>query len=300
VIVWPVPVQGDGAASLIAAAIRGFDALRPGDPLPRPDLVIVARGGGSIEDLWAFNEEETVRAVAACTIPIISAVGHETDTSLCDFAADVRAPTPTAAAEIAVPVRSELLSQLGELGLRGARCAQRAHERASDLLAQSLRRLPTPDALLAPQRQKLDDLSERLPRALRSRLAHAGADLHKAAGAPRPSLLAASSRRSRERLAAVRLEKALIERRIVEGRRSLDALWRIAVQVHPNRPLERGYVRVEDRSGQVLVSAAAARKAALLRLMFGDGAVDAEVSEGVERAKRAPYSKKSGDQPKLL
>src|SRR3712207_3519858 len=137
VIVWPVPVQGEGAAAQIAAAIRGFDALVPEGPVARPDLVIVARGGGSIEDLWAFNEEEVVRAVAACSIPIISAVGHETDTSLCDFAADVRAPTPNAAAELAVPVRAELLAQVRELGLRTSRCASRSVERAGEQLQSS-------------------------------------------------------------------------------------------------------------------------------------------------------------------
>src|SRR5918998_332031 len=135
VIVWPVAVQGEGAAAQVTAAVRGFNALPD-----RPDLLIVARGGGSIEDLWTFNEEEVVRAVAESSIPIISAVGHETDTTLCDFAADVRAPTPTAAAEIAVPVRSELLAQLRELGLRSARCALRAIERSSEQLDNSARR----------------------------------------------------------------------------------------------------------------------------------------------------------------
>ena len=116
VIVWPVPVQGEGAAAKVAEAIRGFGALAPGGPVPRPDLLIVARGGGSIEDLWAFNEEEVVRAAAESPIPLISAVGHETDTTLIDHAADLRAPTPTAAAELAVPVRLELLALLDELG----------------------------------------------------------------------------------------------------------------------------------------------------------------------------------------
>ena len=300
VVVWPVPVQGDGAAAQIAAAIRGFDALPAGGPIPRPDLVIVARGGGSIEDLWAFNEEETVRAVADCTIPIISAVGHETDTSLCDFAADRRAPTPTAAAEMAVPVRAELMAQLAELGARSARCVHRAHQRAAEQLEQSVRRFPARDALLAPQRQRLDELVERLPRALRHRVSEASAELHKAAGALRPALLAASVNRARERLARVRLDKALVERRIADGRRELAALWRIAVQAHPNRPLEKGYVRVEDRDGHVLVSSGAARAAGRLRLVFGDGKVDAQVTEGVERAKRGTYAPGGSEQPKLL
>ena len=122
VLVWPVPVQGEGASSKVAHAIRGFGAIQPGGPVPRPDLLIVARGGGSIEDLWAFNEEEVVRAAAESPIPLISAVGHETDTTLIDFASDMRAPTPTAAAELAVPVRAELMELVDDLGRRSASC----------------------------------------------------------------------------------------------------------------------------------------------------------------------------------
>ena len=295
VIVWPVAVQGEGAAAQVAAAVRGFDGMAD-----KPDLVIVARGGGSIEDLWAFNEEEVVRAVAASTIPIISAVGHETDTSLSDYPAAVRAPTPTAAAEMAVPVRSELLAQLRETGLRIERCAIRARERAGEQLENSLRRFPTPETLLAPQQQRVDEMSERLPRALGGRLSHARADLGHAAGALRPSLLDAMLRRSRERLTAVRLDPRLVLRRIEDGRRSLDALWRIAAQAHPDKPLERGYARVEDRDGHTLISAAAAREAVRLRLVFADGRVDAATGDGVETARRRPYSGQKTEQPKLL
>jgi exodeoxyribonuclease VII large subunit len=293
VIVWPVAVQGEGAAAQIAAAVRGFDAMAS-----KPDLVIVARGGGSIEDLWAFNEEEVVRAVAACSIPIISAVGHETDTSLCDFAADVRAPTPTAAAEMAVPVRSDLLAQLRETGLRTARCAVRALDRSSEQLENSLRRFPARETLLAPQQQRLDELAERLPRALSGRLSHAHADLSRAAGALRPSMLDSSVRRARERLQSTRLNPALVQRRIEDGRRTLDSLWRIAAQAHPDKPLERGYARVEDREGHTLISTEAARAAVKLRLVFGDGRLDATVG-GVERPRRGSYAPRA-EQPKLL
>jgi exodeoxyribonuclease VII large subunit len=295
VIVWPVAVQGEGAAAQVAAAVRGFDAMAG-----KPDLVIVARGGGSIEDLWAFNEEEVVRAVAGCSIPVISAVGHETDTSLCDFAADVRAPTPTAAAEMAVPVRSDLLAHLREAGLRMSRCAGRAQERAAEQLDNSLRRFPAREALLAPQQQRLDEMAERLPRALGSRLSHARADLGQAAGALRPPLLEAALRRGRERLASVRLDPRLVLRRVEDGRRSLDALWRIAAQAHPDKPLERGYARVEDREGRTLISAAGARAAGRLRLVFADGKVEASAGDGVEPARRRPYSGGKAEQPKLL
>ena len=134
VIVWPVLVQGDGAAAQVANAIRGFDAIEPGGRVPRPDLVIVARGGGSIEDLWAFNEEVVVRAIADCRIPTISAVGHETDVTLADYAADVRAPTPTAAAEMAVPVRAELQELLLQRAGRMIAAANRHQALAGERL----------------------------------------------------------------------------------------------------------------------------------------------------------------------
>ena len=274
VILWPVPVQGEGAADRIAAAIQGFNAL----PEP-PDLLIVARGGGSIEDLWAYNEEALVRAVAGSAIPVISAVGHETDTTLCDFAADVRAPTPTAAAEIAVPVRSELLAQVRDLGARAERCARRTAERSAEQLAALLRHWPEREALLAPQRQSLDDLAERLPRGLRGRLDRARGEFGHAAGAFRPGLLAAAHRRARERL---------------------EALWRIAQAAHPERPLARGYALVKDRRGTVLTSAAGSRTAQLLTLRFHDGEVDAAVGDTVERPRPRAYPKGKGDQPKLL
>ncbi len=270
VMLWPVPVQGEGAAAKIAAAIAGFNAL----PAP-PDLLIVARGGGSIEDLWAFNEEEVVRAVAVSGIPVISAVGHETDTSLTDFAADRRAPTPTAAAELAVPVRGELLAQVRDLGARAERCARRGLERALERLEICMRGWPERDNLLSPQQQRLDELGDRLPRALRGRLDRARGELGHAGGALRPGLLASAHARARERLAA---------------------LWRIAELAHPNRPLARGYARVEDRDGQTLISAAAARKARRLRLIFHDDGVDA----AVEGAARSPSSASKVDQPKLL
>src|SRR3954462_9005240 len=161
VILWPVPVQGEGAAAKVAEAIRGFPNIDP-----RPDLLIVARGGGSVEDLWAFNEEEVVRAAADCTTPRISAVGHETDPTLIDHAADRRAPTPTAGAEIAVPVRSELYAQLSELQHRGQHCLSRRVEQARGRFDLTVCRWPEPQAIFAPMMQRVDELGDRLPRSL--------------------------------------------------------------------------------------------------------------------------------------
>ena len=168
VMVWPVRVQGDGAAEEVAAAIRGFNALPESGPMRRPDLIIVARGGGSIEDLWTFNEEIVVRAAADSMIPLISAVGHETDVTLIDFASDRRAPTPTAAAEMAVPVRSELLAEIVSLTQRSMSCWRRGQEARRTELRAAMRALPSADALLQNPRQRLDAAADRLPRALRA------------------------------------------------------------------------------------------------------------------------------------
>ncbi|HTG38056.1 MAG TPA: exodeoxyribonuclease VII large subunit [Sphingomonas sp.] len=276
VIVWPVKVQGDGAANEVAAAVRGFDAMPVDGPVPRPDLVIVARGGGSIEDLWAFNEEAVVRAVAGCSIPIISAVGHETDTTLCDYAADLRAPTPTAAAEIAVPVRAELVEQVTMLGLRTERCVRRYYERGAEKLAALARVLPRRDALLGPQRQRADDAGARLVRGLERRLTVARGQLDRSGAVLRP---------------------ALLDRRIERAGAALSSAARALAANDPGKPLERGYAYVEARvGGRVVADTAAARAAGALRLHFKDGTVDARVERGGGRA----YTVDTPEQPDLF
>lgn len=276
VLVWPVKVQGQGAAEDVAAAVRGFDAMPHDGPVRPPDLVIVARGGGSIEDLWAFNEEAAVRAVAACSIPIISAVGHETDTSLCDYAADMRAPTPTAAAEIAVPVRAELANGIATLGLRAERCARRYHERGGERLQALVRVLPRRDALLGPQRQKADDMGARLDRALERRVTLARGVLDRAGGALRP---------------------AVLERKLDTLRHRLEGAGKLLDAVNPDNLLQRGYVRVGAKaSGKVVASAADARAAGAVTLHFRDGVVDARV----ERGGGKPYASTKPEQPDLF
>lgn len=162
VLVWPVRVQGETCAPEVINAIEGFNAMTPGGVMPRPDLLIVARGGGSIEDLWGFNEEAVVRAVAASAIPIISAVGHETDTTLIDYASDMRAPTPTAAAEAAVPVRSELIAYVDGLGSRQRQGSRRMLASTADRLRAATAGLPRPADLVATQRQRLDHAASNL------------------------------------------------------------------------------------------------------------------------------------------
>ena len=214
VIVWPVLVQGEGAAAQVANAVRGFDALKPDGPVPRPDLVIVARGGGSIEDLWAFNEEIVVRAVAECTIPTISAVGHETDTTLCDFAADRRAPTPTAAAEMAVPVRAELLAGVRDFGLRAQRATLGRKERADERLRATTRLLPSLERLLEPYRQRTDDAGDKLNRALKQFVALERQKFAAPANALKPELLGRRVTRERERLAHIWARTVSPQRRL--------------------------------------------------------------------------------------
>ena len=267
VIVWPVLVQGDGAAAQVAQAIRGFDAIEPGGPLPRPDLVIVARGGGSIEDLWAFNEEVVVRAIADCRIPTISAVGHETDVTLADYAADVRAPTPTAAAELAVPVRAELQAQLATWNGRMIGAANRHQALGAERLAALARHLPKREALYAPQRQRVDDAQGRLDRSQRQRLA-------------------VISERLATRSAALR--PVLLTRRWDRDRAQLEGLGRLLDSLDPRALLARGYAMVRDTGGAIVTSAASARGAGSLRLQFADGELPVQVGEGDGASARPP------------
>ena len=256
VIIWPVLVQGEGSAAQIARAVNGFSAMPQDGPATRPDLVIVARGGGSIEDLWAFNDEAVVRAVANCTIPIISAVGHETDTTLCDFAADLRAPTPTAAAEIAVPVRSDLLQRVGQLGLRIANIVRKRVDLAAERLEAQRRLMPRLSDLAAPHQLRTDDLAERLRQSLRTRVGRAEI----AYSAP-----------------AMMLHPRLLTRRVEQGQQRLNALTRLADSLHPEAPLKRGFARVTDADGKTIMSRAAAVKAGNVTLRFVDGEVGSVV-----------------------
>lgn len=286
VIVWPVLVQGQGAAAQVANAVRGFSTMQPGGPIPRPDLVIVARGGGSIEDLWSFNEEEVVRAVADCTIPIISAVGHETDTTLCDFAADLRAPTPTAAAELAVPVQAELAATVADLNARQRRALARQLAQSKERLEQRSQRLPQPQALLQGQAQRIDDLGERLRRALLHRTEIAGALLARHAGALRPALLTARVARDAERFSARRLRPEVLLQRIEHARGKVETLDRLRHSLDPKAPLRRGYVLVTGPDGHVVRTREAAASHAILKLEFADGTLD--VSTGAAPPPPAP------------
>jgi exodeoxyribonuclease VII large subunit len=248
VIVWPVRVQGDGSADEVAAAIHGFNALVPDGPIRRPDLLIVARGGGSLEDLWSFNEEIVVRAAAASMIPLISAVGHETDVTLIDFAADVRAPTPTAAAEMAVPVRADLLARLDSLARRSLACWHRGQEARRTELRAATRALPTGEALLALPRQRLDHAGARLPRAL-----VANAQLHhtqfsRVAGRLGPQVLRSRMTRCRERTAALgeRAKRAENVAQRQRRERLASATVRLAASLRANAQAHRSRIGRQD------------------------------------------------------
>ncbi len=273
VLLWPVPVQGEGAEERIAAAIRGFGAL---PPARRPDLLIVARGGGSIEDLMAFNAEIVVRAAAASPIPLISAVGHETDTTLIDFAADRRAPTPTAAAELAVPVRAELVARVADLAFRLGDGVQRQRDRRAERLQGLAARLPRGEALVGLSRQRLDEAAERLPRAALRAAGTARQRLALAAGALGPRLLVrASGARAALAAAAARLVPRLLSARLERERRAFAAAWRLAESLAPEATLARGYAMVLAPDGRLLPDRAAVLGAPRVRIRLRDGEVPA-------------------------
>ena len=305
VLVWPVRVQGDGSAEQIAAAIRGFNALPEAGPIPRPDLVIVARGGGSLEDLWSFNEEGVVRAAADSMIPLISAVGHETDITLIDFAADKRAPTPTAAAEMAVPVRSELLVQTDGLARRSLACWQRCQEARRTELRAAMRALPTVDELFSLPRQRLDHAAARLTlQTLHTRIARERQQIALLGQRSRQCLRHGMERRRErfeqlsQRLSAARFAYANARRAQIERARErtlalfarathsatallqnraarVERAERLLTAVSYRGVLARGFALVRATDGKPLRSAAAVAAGLQLTIEFADGRVHA-------------------------
>ena len=290
VLVWPVLVQGEGAAQQVAAAIEGFNALPEQGPpeakVPRPDLLIVARGGGSLEDLWAFNEEVVVRAAAASQIPLISAVGHETDTTLIDFAADRRAPTPTAAAEMAVPVKSEILAQVLDHDRRLVAAAGRTLEERRLQVEGLGRGLPDPRRILEEMTQRLDERGERLGLALSAFLrARRGAVTELAARLPHPRqqlrLALAGFGPLAERFA--RLGPRLTE----SAERELTALSRILESTSYQKVLQRGFAVVRGPEG-VITRAAQVSPGLSLEIEFADAKAAAVASDAGPASKPAP------------
>jgi len=288
VLLWPVAVQGEKAAAEVAAAIAGFNRF-DGGRWPRPDLIIVARGGGSVEDLMAFNDEAVVRAAAASLIPLISAVGHETDTTLIDFAADVRAPTPTAAAELAVPVRSELIAQVLDFERRFVRCFGKGMEERKRHLAQLVRVLPRPDSLFAGPRQRLDTAGEKLGTGLRRNLQLHRTEFTEAAAQLRPRML--KDRMTvcgeRSKLLGERATRAQ-DAHLKQARRHLDGLARVLEGISYRAVLERGFALVRGEDGAVRRRAGSLTPGEALSLTFADGVAKARAagSEGDEKAKK--------------
>jgi exodeoxyribonuclease VII large subunit len=276
VLLWPVSVQGEGAAAQVAAAIEGFNRLPKEGAVPQPQLIIVARGGGSLEDLMPFNEEIVVRAAVASAIPLISAVGHETDTTLIDHASDRRAPTPTAAAEMAVPVRLDLIADLGGRTARlSAGLARQFSERRLHL-AGLARGLPDPHDLIGAAAQRLDDRAERLRLAADRRLRAAQHSLDLAAARLRPAVLSADLERSRARIAEVeQRRRTAMVRYIDRHHRALDNFaGRLATHSERHESLlARGYVVVRDAVARVVTESAAITAGAPLDLEFHDGRV---------------------------
>ncbi|MEM0989238.1 MAG: exodeoxyribonuclease VII large subunit [Pseudomonadota bacterium] len=319
VIVWPVAVQGEKCAPEVAAAIRGFSTLKAGT---QPDVIIVARGGGSVEDLWGFNAESVVRAAAASAMPLISAVGHETDTTLIDFAADRRAPTPTAAAEMAVPVRADLMALMADLQSRRVRALQLSVDRRRQRLTDLVRGLPKPEQILAEKRQRLDLATAQLPNAERI-LADAHRDLREVSAALSPALMnhaqgarlrltEATSQltpgRLTERLTqrkerlddrAARLSPA-ITRAQTRWRESLVALSRTLRVFSYKSTLARGYAVVRNQNGTVISRLADLPSDGALEIEFGGDerlAVAAGETDRSPRKKPLKQTKQKADAP---
>jgi len=297
VLIWPVAVQGAKCAPEVVRAIEGFNALLVGGAMPRPDLLIVARGGGSVEDLWGFNEESVARAAAASNIPLISAVGHETDTTLIDFVSDKRAPTPTAAAELAVPVRIELMAWLDQQSARMTTSLSGGLQRRSQRLRDLSRALPRLETLLDGPRQRLDTTGARLGPALMSGVQRRKVRLSEAAGGLRPAAMqrmignehrrldALSARmgpalercmsidQHRQAVAAMAQRVADVgQQRLNAARIKIEAMDRLRLTLGYEATLSRGYAVVRG-DGDVVTTKKAAGKAQELEIQFADGRI---------------------------
>ncbi|MBY0567807.1 MAG: exodeoxyribonuclease VII large subunit [Hyphomonadaceae bacterium] len=294
VVLWPVLVQGPEAAGQVARAIKGFNALQGRD---RPDVLIVARGGGSIEDLWAFNEEIVVRAAAASDIPLISAVGHETDTTLIDFASDLRAPTPTGAAEKAVPVRAELVERTTSLEGRLKNGLVRGLERRRTELRAAAAKLPRLETLFQIPQQRFDRAAERLNAALVANARAAQSKLDRVAARLRPESLINDIGRRREHLGrtSARLEPA-VRRSLEAHRKHLDASARMLESLSHKRVLERGFVMVHREDGTLVRAATDLSAGDVVDLTFADAHKKAVIDPA--RAGEAPPAAQEAPKPK--
>ncbi|MGQ0671300.1 MAG: exodeoxyribonuclease VII large subunit [Hyphomicrobium sp.] len=306
VIVWPVRVQGETSAAEVTAAVRGFNALPPGGRLPRPDVLIVARGGGSLEDLWGFNDEALVRAVAASELPVISAVGHETDWTLIDLVADARAPTPTKAAEWAVPKRSDLIEQTSDRGARLRVSLRRALEGHRAALRAAARGLPSPQDLIALPRQRFDSVDRRLGRALLANTRAHAMRHARVSSRLQLRLLGVRIERSARRLAEThertraamtritgdrrrrfervggRLRIETLANRIDAKARALESQAKLLASLSYQSVLARGFALVRDADGAMVRSAARVAAADVLSIEFRDGRVGVVAQGGGE------------------
>lgn len=334
VLLWPCIVQGDGAAEKVAEGIRALNQLNGLNGAPCPDLIIVARGGGSLEDLWAFNEEVVVRATAESAIPVISAVGHETDTTLIDYASDRRAPTPTGAAEMAVPVRVDLLATVKDLERRQIAAQSRLLDHHARHLEGLSRGLPKPDSLLQNAMQRLDDMSDKLAGSWQRKLQQKSHDLAQLStrlrspaqlldsktdkldmlGQRLNQAMKASTIRKSDKYQASRLEERLENAFNLMEKRHKDRLNQLGIRLENlshKKVLERGFAVVQRPDGSLLSSAKSVEVGEAVQVQFADGATDAVLGMSsftqamenvrqpdVKRRKAAPKKSETSDAAK--
>ena len=304
VLVWPVRVQGETCAVEVTAAIAGFNAFDAAGPIPRPDLIIVARGGGSLEDLWGFNDEAMARAVAASAIPLISAVGHETDWTIIDYVADFRAPTPTAAAERAVPVRADLLITVTQHGLRVATSLRRRIGSERHRFAGLARALPRKANILDLPRQRFDHASARLKRALIANARVHRNWLERASGRLRPHVVARAAQAGRDRL--IRLDRSQarsLATLLARSRAKLDGQAKLLQTLGYHNVLARGFALVRGEDGAMLRRAAEVKPGSALDIEFADGHVEAHADAAArkpEPAAKTPRRRGDDKQGSLL